>query len=117
MEETHELKKLRRDWGLECGTWILRRLHLSKPSNSDAFDKAGDANMAESRSLLEDDQPPGYRTIEGSPRDPSSRSQSPSTVHAKLLFRREESARTLSGLHVTFTKQVILNIIGYGILA
>lgn len=114
LEETHEQKKHRRDWGLEGGKWILR--HFSKRSSSDSFDKAGDANMEESRSLLEDDQPPGYQTTEGSPRDPSSRSQSPSTVHSKLL-KHEGPTKTLSGVHLTFTKQVILNIAGYGILA
>lgn len=113
LEETHELKKHQRDWGLECGKWILR--HFSKPLSTDSFDKAGDANLQESRSLLEDDQPPGYQTTEGSPHDPSSRSQSPSTVHPKL--KHEGPTRTLSGVHLTFTKQVILNIVGYGILA
>ena len=107
--------KHRRDWGLECGKWILRR--FSKCSSANTFDKAGDANMQESRSLLEDDQPPGYRTTEGSPRDPSSRSHSPSTAHPKDLFKHEGPTRTLSGVHLTFTKQVILNIAGYGILA
>ncbi|MCJ1425955.1 hypothetical protein MMC29_003856 [Sticta canariensis] len=115
LEETHELMKHRRDWGLECGKWILSR--CSKPSSTNTFDKAGDANMEESRSLLEDDQPPGYQTTEGSPRDPSSRSQSPSTAHPKVVFKHEGPTRTLSGVHLTFTKQVILNIAGYGILA
>lgn len=112
LEETHELKKHRRDLGLECGRWILSHFH--KPSTTSLCDKAGDANLEESRSLLEEDLPPGYRTMEGSPLQPSSRSQSPGALHSKM---REVPVKRLPGVHQTFTKQVVLNIIGYGILA
>lgn len=111
LEETHELKKHRRDIGLECGKWVLDR--FSRRSDTVPFDKAGDANMQESCSLLEDEMPPGYRTMEGSPIHPSSRSQSPSAAQSRL----QRPTRKLPGVHQTFTKQVILNIIGYGILA
>ena len=116
LEETHELKKHRRDMGMECGRWLLS--YIFRSSNITTFDKIGDANFEESTTLLEDDQPPGYRTTDGSPRDPSSRSQSPGAVtHSKLSFMREVPTRKLPAAQKIFSRQVILNIVGYGILA
>ena len=68
------------------------------------FDKDGSAGMDDSQPLLEDESPPGYRTTEG-----SSRAESPS-------MRTTTSPKRV-GLQKTFSKQVILNIVGYGILA
>ena len=112
LEETHEELRDRRDIGLEAGKWILSCFRSSSTLIQE-FDKAGDANLDESRSLLEDDLPPGYRTTDGSPRHPSSRAESPSSAsHAKM----ERTSRPV-GMQKAFTKQVVLNIVGYGILA
>ena len=111
LEETHEELKLRHDVGLQAGKWILAKV-TRNPKRRQPSDKDVHADMDESRSLLEDEMPPGYRTTEGSPRQPSSRAESPSST----VFSRSER-RKRAGMQKTFTKQVILNIIGYGILA
>jgi hypothetical protein len=106
LEETHQDLKYRRDYGLEAGKWILR--HLQKGPRYEALvDKLGVAGMEEVQVLI-DDEPPGYRTTEGSPRMPSSRALSPV---------KTESQRKPRGVQKAFTKQVILTIIGYGLLA
>lgn len=112
LEETHELRKHQRDVGLEYGKWILSR--FTRSSSPDSLNKAGDANIEESRPLVEDELPPGYRTTEGSPRDPSSRAQSPGS---KTCLQDRGPVPKLPGVHHAFTKQVVVNIVGYGILA
>ena len=107
LEETHQDLKHRRDYGLEAGQWILRRLQKG-PKYEPIVDKLGVAGMDEVQVLIEDESPPGYRTTEGSPRMPSSRALSPV---------KTESQRKPRGVQRAFTRQVILNIIGYGLLA
>ena len=110
LKETHEDLKHRRDYGLELGELILRRVSGKppKPRVELPLDKARDACLEETISLIDDDDdlPPGYRTSEGSLQ--SSRTPSPSK-HGRS--RKPRAAKT------AFTKQVIMNIVGYGILA
>ena len=116
LEETHEQKRTGRDVGLEVGQWILTRFRGRTELPS--FDKADETNMEEVRSLLEDDLPPGYSTREGSPRSRLSRAQSPAAGHTDLKTRGEQGMESKpDGVQKAFTKQVILNIIGYGLLA
>ena len=116
LEETHEHKKHRRDVGLEIGQWILK--HLRSRTESPPFEKADEANVEEVRSLLEDDLPPGYCTREGSPRSHLSRAQSPDPKRMACQTKSENRIESKShGTQQAFTKQVILNIIGYGLLA
>ncbi|KAI9825701.1 MAG: hypothetical protein M1832_001045 [Thelocarpon impressellum] len=111
LEETHEEKKHRRDIGLEAGRWILSSFRSAAPDEHERC-KLGDANLEESRSLLsEDEQPPGYRTTEGSPRPPLSRARASSPSKGSVRSSTRPSVRR------AFTKQVVLNIVGYGILA
>ncbi|KAL8694568.1 MAG: hypothetical protein Q9218_000824 [Villophora microphyllina] len=117
LEETHQERKYRRDVGLELGHRILNC--MSQRQSSNTLDKFGDANLEESRSLLEDDPPPGYRTTEGSPRFPASRSLSPAAPpypRTEANFRLPGKAAT-PGIQTAFTRPVIVQIIGYGILA
>ncbi|KAL8739029.1 MAG: hypothetical protein Q9181_000311 [Wetmoreana brouardii] len=117
LEETHQEKRFRRDVGLELGQKILSVLDRQSPLAS--FGKANDANFEESHSLMEDEPPPGYRSTEGSPRYPSSRSLSP----AAPPYTRSDVAHRLSrggaplGIQRAFTRPVIIHIIGYGVLA
>ena len=111
LEETHEELKLRKDIGLEAGKWILAKV-VGKSKRHQPSDKDAPTDKDESRSLLEDELPPGYRTTEGSPRQPSSRAESP---NASSLSKSGRSKR--AGIQKTFTRQIVLNIIGYGILA
>ncbi len=118
LEETHEKKKYNRDVGLEAGKWILSKFRRAEIDVLDNM-KAADANVDESRSLLEDEQPPGYRTTDGSPRQPSSRALSPVPTEdsCSMRFGKDLKKRQRRGVQKAFNKQVILNIVGYGILA
>ena len=115
LEETHELKKNRRDIGLDCGRWILSRIRNTPPL--DSFTKADDANLEESRSLIEDEEPPGYRTTEGSPQHPLSRSQSPRATRSTFAHKQEIIPVKSRGAHKVFTRQIVLTIAAFGILA
>lgn len=117
LEETHAGKKQKRDVGLEVGSWILRRKR--REELPDTYTKPEDANVEESTSLLDDDKPAGYRTTEGTPCQQSSRAQSPAaTARMALDIRVKEGLeRKPQGAHKAFTKQVIMNIAAYGILA
>lgn len=117
LEETHQEKKYRRDIGLEIGHGILR--FFTRKRRAGLFDKFTDASFAESRSLLDDEPPPGYRTTEGSPRYPSSRSLSPaappySRADARIVLQRKDPP---IGMQKAFTRPVMIHIIGFGILA
>jgi hypothetical protein len=108
LEETHEELKDRRDYGLELGRWALDRVWRRPTPKISAYSKAVEAGMDDGiQLLLEEDSPPGYCTTENSPRQPSSRAQSP----AKSEKRPKPAAQK------AFTRQVIVNIVGYGLLA
>ncbi|MCJ1284661.1 hypothetical protein MMC26_003996 [Xylographa opegraphella] len=109
LEETHQELKDRRDYGLEAGKWLLRPFRR-EPERFPIVDKDAEGSCDEANSLLGDELPPGYRTTDGSPRIPSSRTPSP--MKAEADARRKPRAAQKA-----FTKQVILNIIGYGLLA
>ena len=111
LEETHEDLKHRHDYGLELGKALVRRITGTERENwvEVPLDKAGDVYFEEDESLIEDDDPPpGYRTSEGSPHCPSSRTASPVTHKRSRKTRAAKKA---------FTKQVVMIIVGYGILA
>ena len=111
LEETHDEKKQRRDLGLRAGRWILR--HLLGPEASDAADEMGAMNPWEQFSLLEDD-PPGYCSNEGTP---PNQSRSPSPGAGRPDGPRPRAKSPGLGAAKAFTKNVILAIIGYGIVA
>lgn len=116
LEETHEEKKYRRDVGLEAGRWILKYFKRTK-RDFEISDKGGYARLEDEQTLLEDEQPPGYRTNDGSPRHPSSRAASFSVSHSKTHGEGVATKRKQRGVLKAFTTQVIVNIVGYGILA
>jgi hypothetical protein len=110
LEETHEEKKHRRDPGLEAGKWILSKVTRCAESKS-ASEK--EVDLDEVLSLLsDDDQPTGYRTNETSriPSTPSTDSQEALDLNDSRIAAKPAAAKA-------FTKQVVLNIVGYGILA
>lgn len=117
LEETHAEKKYRRDPGLETGKWLLSKVSRCAESKPSRCEKTRD--LDEVLSLLSDDeQPPGYRTREGSPNLPSTPSPEPQESLESLdlndshIVPRSKPAATKA-----FTRQVVLNIVGYGILA
>lgn len=117
LEETHAEKKYRRDPGLEAGRWILSNVARCTKSKSPRNEK--DADLDEVISLLSesDDLPPGYRTMEGSPSLPSTPSPEPQEILDLNDARAHDLARDKPAANKAFTRQVVLNIIGYGILA
>lgn len=112
LEETHAEKKYRRDPGLEAGKWILSKFTPCANLKASRSEKIED--LDERLSLL-DDQPPGYCTTAGSPNLPSTPSPEPQEaldLNASHIAPRSKPAATKA-----FTRQVVLNIVGYGILA
>lgn len=113
LEETHGELKGRRDFGIEARKWLVDRLQTRKVDRF-LVDKAGEANLQEDFALLEDEEPPGYRTTEGSPYQPSSPSSLPADAKMKCGRGLKSKPR---GAGKAFTKQVILNIAAFGLLA
>ena len=116
LEETHGEKKHRRDLGSVAGRWILSHIgHRQAPAFAE---KPTYVNFKDYNILVEDEPPPGYRTTEGSPRLPSSRTQSRSAARTGLKpIDRPLPADKSRSVGKAFTKQVTLNIIAFGILA
>ena len=116
LEETHEGKKQRRDRGLESGRWLLRRFNIKVESARVAECGKNDLNNYET--MLEEDAPPGYRTTEGSPRQSCSRSGSPNmTPTGSHSDNARNRLNKTSSMRKAFTRQVVLNIVGFGLLA
>jgi hypothetical protein len=116
LEETHAEKKYRRDPGLEAGKWILSK--LLRCTNTKVLKSEKAADIDEVLSLLNEEEPPGYQTAAGSPNLPSTPSPEPQE-HLSLTDSQicRSSKRPKPAASKAFTRQVILNIIGYGILA
>lgn len=114
LEETHAEKKYRHDLGLEAGKWIVGGISRCTESKASKNEKVVDLDEVVSL-LSEDDQPPGYRTTEASPSLPFAPSEEPQdslTLNDAHIGLRSRHTATKA-----FTRQVILNIVGYGILA
>lgn len=110
LEETHSEKKQRRDRGREIGQIITKRfLGIQSPSqHQDKFIQAGE----DADEFNDEDPPPGYQSRQNSPRMNSSPAP---VLEADLEAPFAEKAN--KGVIKTFNKQVILIIVGYGILA
>lgn len=126
LEETHQKRKFQHDAGIEAGKWLLTRLR--RPYSSSTTDRDQE-KLAEGfgslmgekppdYSIAEDEELPGYRTTEGTPRQSSSRSLSPIASHVLDPARSDQPFRNMPrGAKKAFNKQVVLNIVGFGILA
>ena len=114
LEETHADLKSRRDYGLELGRRITRKVTRSEALLC-AESKAGSCAITEGVHLIENDSPPGYRSTEGSPRLSSVTLVHPGTKEGDVELAYP--TRTGRSSPSTFNRQVILVIIGYGILA
>ena len=113
LEETHAELRARRDLGLELGNRIL----LCVTGDVAAFcdeDKVASHKLSEFVHLTEDEQPPGYRSTEGSPRISTVTRLHNSPNDSNI---EEGTTKENHGIARTFNRQVILVIIGYGILA
>jgi hypothetical protein len=108
LEETHEDKKHDNDRGLELGQWLLSKLWM-QDSAKDFTDK--DGSLDEMQSILAVHEPSIYGSTDSSPTLCSSHT---SIMEPPTFYLEEEAAPKLRD---AFTKQVCLNIVGYGILA
>ena len=136
LEETHEDKRDRRDVGREVGCWILTRfqrvptapLTVAKPAYTEEtltlmadFDLPPHYTSTASSPTLPATllgpagvPPPAYQSIEGSPRN--SEAGLLYDVEAALL-EEERQVKRAPAISSAFTRQVIYNIVGFGILA
>ena len=112
LEETHSDLKSRRDWGNEIARRTIHRITGSRETIEG--EKLPSYQSNENEYSNDNDSPPSYRSTESSPRTstslPASRLQDPDPEAGG--FRKEDRSTTK-----TFNKQVILIIVGYGILA
>lgn len=135
LQETHEDHKHRRDCGIEIGNWIIAKVQR-KPV---AWLSTCKNDMSEETMVLVDDlppdyssaasspelaptnlaglPPPAYRSIDGSPRTSLNDDDELSAQRDVEEALREEQQKTKFAISNAFTKQVMLNIAGYGILA
>ena len=128
LEETHEDKQDRRDPGLEIGKRIIRpfeRLAFAGISarKNDISDESMDL-------MTEEDLPPDYSSTASSPIiPPATTSGLPPPAYQSIEGSPRNSEELEEGLEVNlpskrdfsmagaFTKQVVFNIVGFGILA
>ncbi|KAK3113447.1 hypothetical protein LTR53_009253 [Teratosphaeriaceae sp. CCFEE 6253] len=138
LEETHEDKKERRDVGRELGDWILSHFRKTSPRTSPS--RKADYTEETLVLMMEDDilpgyttstssptlppttglPPPAYQSIEGTPRNSEVSLDTEDTFSAEveeLLGAAERNAKQAASISSAFTKQVIFNIVGFGILA
>jgi hypothetical protein len=117
LEETHAEKKNRHDPGLVIGRWVLGKVRRCATPKAYRCEKLVD--ISEVQSLIDDiDQLPGYRTTEGSPRMPSTPSPEPGEpLNLNSFDNVFPTPRQKPAVAQAFTRQVVLNIVGYGILA
>lgn len=127
LEETCQKRKYQHDAGIEAGKWLVAQLRQLCPSK--AIDMNNEKLVRGYHSLMEDEELPnysiaegeelpGYRTTEGSPRQSSSRSPSPNASRALDSSRNNRMiTNEPHDVKRAFNKQVVLNIVGFGILA
>lgn len=100
LEETHPEKKLRRDHGLELGHWLVGKFWGSRVQLSQEEKDVSEEYF--------DVPPPEYRSNGSSPRLGPVVSDN-DDIEGQVKSQQDTSK--------TFTKQVVFNIIAYGILA
>jgi hypothetical protein len=136
LEETHEDMKDRKDVGLDIGDWILSKIQRTPR----AWMASRKGELSEETLVLIDDLPPDYRSTASSPElSPANISGLPPPAYRSIddsprnsltddnddlmrdveeaLSRTNEQQKAKSAVANAFTKQVILNITGYGIMA
>lgn len=124
LEETHEDMKEHRDYGLELGKWIERRVRSKSPVSM-----FGNKCPTETLTLLhEGDPPPDYRSAASSPDLQATAIGLPPPYHSIedtislpesefAASARGSSSKNTSGVWNALTTQLMLNIVGLGILA
>ena len=109
LEETHVDKRMRRDRGLELGQWLAARVSRMKPTMIPQKGMCDGAVDDSTPFMIDEDPPPGYRSIESSPRLTS--------VPDPIDSKREARMKPKRCVHRAFTPNVVFIILGYGVLA
>ncbi|KAF2480249.1 major facilitator superfamily domain-containing protein [Neohortaea acidophila] len=131
LEETHEDLKDRRDYGLEMGKWVEFKLRPSKLAH--LMGSKGRPTDETLSLLSEEDAPPGYQSTAGSPdlratsiglpppyqsiEGASLTSTKPHSSAIEPSDPRPLRSKRSSSVWHTLTKQLMLNVVGLGILA
>ncbi|KAK6396197.1 hypothetical protein LTR81_025982 [Elasticomyces elasticus] len=138
LKETHEDKMDRRDIGTEIGDRIIALFsrQSSRPSMSRKMEHSEETLVL----MMEDEllpgytsatsspilppttglPPPAYQSIEGTPRSSETIAGREDTFTSDIeeaLEQAERTAKQSASVSSAFTKQVIFNIVGFGILA
>lgn len=117
LEETHPEKKHRRDPGLEFGHWLVGKFSASRAQVAEVTDAKAPPNAVafyEEPYDAEEVPPPAYRSTESSPRlGPTKEVDTFSGDDDIEGQKKDQQCATPKA----FTRQVIFNIIAYGILA
>ncbi|RAL05182.1 MFS transporter [Aspergillus ibericus CBS 121593] len=114
LEETHPEKKHRRDRGLELGNWLVGKVWGSSEQLPEGPDAKAELAGDEYYDYDDDVPPPEYRSTESSPRlSPVKESDNLSADDDIEGQMKGEPC----GVPKAFTRQVIFNIVAYGILA
>lgn len=111
LEETHATKKYKPDMGLDLGDFLLEKI-LGIQSARAYHDKLAKPPADELDGLMIGDDPPGYRSTEGSPRI-----RSTPTASLASDLERGLGEKGQRGCLVTFNRQIVLIIVAYAILA
>ncbi|KAL4880247.1 major facilitator superfamily domain-containing protein [Aspergillus karnatakaensis] len=114
LEETHPEKKHRRDVGLELGNWLVGRCWGSGVQAVEVADAKADAAGSDYFDDFDEMAPPAYRSTEASPQ------LSPVKELDNISDDDDIEKQMRGGFGGTpkaFTKQVVFNIVAYGILA
>ncbi|KAL2000301.1 hypothetical protein VTN02DRAFT_3291 [Thermoascus thermophilus] len=117
LEETHPEKKHRRDRGLDLGHMLLDRCLGSRVQLP--ADASFDGPFEPDHARFEDDPPPDYRSTEGSPRLSSVTDVRPTSddEDEDEDDLEGQSRSKACGFRSIFTRQIVFNIISYGLLA
>ncbi|KAK3704904.1 hypothetical protein LTR37_013595 [Vermiconidia calcicola] len=121
LEETHEDMQQHNDFGLQIGRWIERGIRKTlwreRFGSKEGF-------SSDTMILLDDgDQPPDYRSTASSPNLQATAVALPPPYQvlddgdAEAADHEDTAAKRGSGIWDALTTQLVLNIVGYGILA
>ncbi|KKZ64944.1 hypothetical protein EMCG_09178 [[Emmonsia] crescens] len=112
LEETHPEKKFHRDRGIELGRWLIGAFS-TKPTLAEetGVEYKSPIQYDEVQVLADQQPPPGYRSIENSPRLSSVK------VPGRNSNVNQQPSKQRHGFVKTFTPRVTFVILSYGILA
>ncbi|KAL4873894.1 hypothetical protein BDV12DRAFT_54759 [Aspergillus spectabilis] len=115
LEETHPEKKHRRDSGLELGNWLIGKCWGSGVhDDAEVADVKAESAGSDYFDDYDEMAPPAYRSTEASPH--LSPVKGVDNISDDDDLEKQMSGQS-GGKPKAFTKQVIFNIVAYGILA